>query len=101
MRVAFSSTLKLMCAPQRCGQTVRVRAPTCVSSNKCGRFRESEPEQRDLPQPYAQVDRRTRYVSERLAEGISVQIGYLGALNDHCARPKSFTSTSSLDALLQ
>jgi hypothetical protein len=101
MRIAFSSSLKLMCDPQRCGQTVRVCAcaPTCVPSNKCGRFRESEPKQRDLPQPYAPVARRTRYVPERLAEGISFQIGFFVAQNDHCARTQSITS--SLDALLQ
>jgi hypothetical protein len=119
MRVAFCSYLKLMCAPHRCGQTVHARAPTWLPSNKCGRFRELEPKQRDLSAlsssgsahpvhkkearhtRYITEARHTRYVTEWLANGISVQIGCFGALNEHCTRPPSITSTSSLDARLQ
>ena len=101
--VPFCSTLTLTCAPQRCGQTVRVRvrasAQTCVPSNKCGRFREPDPKQRDLTLSYA------RCVKERLAKGISVQIGCCRALNEHCTLSATvilgITSTSSLDARLQ
>lgn len=101
--VPFCSTLMLTCVPQRCVQTlrvrVRVRAQTCVPSNKCGRFREPDPKQRHPTLSYG------RCVKERLAKGVSVQIGCCRALNEHCSRPAtvilSIPSTSSLDARLQ
>jgi hypothetical protein len=69
LRVAFSSSLRLKCAAQWCDRIVRACAcacayacaPTCVPSNKCGRFHEPEPKQRDLPQPFDGVGRHIRY----------------------------------------
>jgi hypothetical protein len=60
-----------MCVPEWCGETTRIRAraPTCVPIYIYGRFREPEPKQRDLAEPYARVPRHTPYLKREARQG--------------------------------